>query len=56
MSKCEECKIEKCVMCGKNLVPDLKAVVFRSFIWDGHTYFVCKCLNISDANYRMSIG
>ncbi len=55
--KNEEWKLLKsCGECGKPLVPDKKAVIFRTKKWDGHTYkYSCDCLK-GKAEIRISIG
>ena len=47
-------KPDKCIECGKPLVPDKKKVIFGTKKWDGHTYKLqCKCL---PENIRVCIG
>ncbi len=49
-------KVEKCMLCGKSLKPDLEALNYITKIWDGYTYFLCKCAGKVDKNMRISIG
>ena len=46
--------IEKCLLCGKKMIPDKKSTIFGTKKWDGHTFkFQCKC---HPPNWRISVG
>ena len=46
--------MEKCLNCGKELIPDEEAKNDCTGKWDGHTYKAsCDCM---DENLRVSIG
>lgn len=50
-------KIKKCIGCGKEMIPDKKAINFITKKWDKHTYLACKCLGKNWNKYlRISIG
>ena len=49
-------KEKKCIICGKKLKPDRKAVNDTTKKWDGHTYFMCKCSGDKTKKLRISIG
>ena len=47
-------EIEKCLICGKKMIPAIDMTLFKTKRWDGHSYkFQCKC---HKKNLRISIG